>query len=47
MCSFVDVLDLMVGYENNLYSFDIMSSLVVEFTFYWIPFDGMFIVVLF
>ena len=37
----------MVGYWSNLSSFDIMSSLVVEFNFYWIPFDGMFMIELF
>ena len=44
---FIDALALMVGYWFNLSSFDIMSSLVVEFTFYWIPFDGMFMIELF
>ena len=42
--SFIDALDLMVGYWSNLSSFDIMSYLVVYFTYYWIPFDGLFMV---
>ena len=42
--SFIDALDLMVGYWSNLSYFDIMSYLVVEYTFYWIPFDGMFMI---
>ena len=34
----------MVGYWSSLSYFDIMSYLVVYFTYYWIPFYGMFIV---
>ena len=34
----------MVGYWSNLSSFDIMSYLVVDFTYYWIPFDDMFMI---
>ena len=41
--SFIDALDLMVGYWSNLSSFDIISSLVVDYALYWIHFDGMFI----
>jgi hypothetical protein len=32
VCSFIDDLDLMVGYESNLSSFDIMGYLVVDST---------------
>lgn len=42
--SLIDALDLMVSYWSNISSYDIMSSLVVEFTFYWIPFDCMFMI---
>ena len=45
--SFIDALDLMVGYWSNLSSFDMMIYLVVDSSFYWIPFYGMFIVELF
>ena len=42
--SFIDDLTLMVGDWYNLFSFDIMSYFGGWFDFYWIPFDGVFIV---
>ena len=44
---FIDAYPLMVGYWSNMSSYGIMSPLVVEFTCYWIPFDGMFMIDLF
>ena len=42
--SFIDALALMVGYWSKLSSYDIMSYLVVDFNYYCIPFDGMFMI---
>jgi hypothetical protein len=42
--SFIDALALMVGDWHNLSSFDVTIYLVVGFSFYFIPFDGMFLV---
>ena len=33
---FIDALPSMVGYWSNMYSYGIMSALVVEMTCYWL-----------